>query len=122
MASVNSADYNDIKTAGSGFSFTGNLAKLAINDDWVDGYNALVNSTSQPNSFTSMWNAVSSGAEDVGNTFYKTIRNYIDDIGNIDTCGIDALKNYANITGLKSDYLELNISFPIEIKNLVEIF
>ena len=122
MASVNSADYNDIKTAGSGFSFTGNLAKLAINDDWVDGYNALINSTSQPNSFTSMWNAVSSGAEDVGNTFYKTIRNYIDDIGNIDTCGIDALKNYANITGLKSDYLELNISFPIEIKNLVEIF
>ena len=122
MAGIESADYSDIKKAGSGFSFTGGLSNLAINDNWTDGYKSLVDENVKENGYTTMWKAVSSGSEDAGNDFYKKIRNYIDDIGNIDTCGLDALSNYANILGTKSDYLNINISFPIEIKNLVEIF
>lgn len=121
MATVDSADFSDIKTAGSGFSFTGSLADLTINDKWVDGYNSIVDDTVEPNSYTSLWAAISSGTEESGNTFYKAIRNYIDEIGNIDTCGVDALRNYASILGVKSEYLDLNISFPVEIKNLVEV-
>ena len=121
MASADSATYSDIKRAGSGFTFTGNLASMAVNDEWTGGYRALVDG-SEPNDLTSMWNAVSSGAEDSGNELYRTIRNYIDDIGNIDTCGLAGLRNYAGILGAKSDYLDVNISFPIEIKNLIEIF
>lgn len=122
MADVDSANYTDIKTAGSGFSFTGNLSKFAINDRWTGGYDSILDNRIPDNEYTFMWKAISSGMEDAGNTFYKTIRNYIDEIGNIDTCGLEALKNYSEILGYKNDYIDVNISFPIEIKNLIEIF
>lgn len=122
MASADSATFSDIKRAGSGFSFTGNMAKLAVNGEWVGGYEAAANPDLKPSDYTSMWTAISSGTETVGNDFYITIRNYIDDIGNIDTCGIDGLLNFADILGLKSDYVNRNTKFPIEIQKLVEIF
>jgi len=117
-----SPTYADFERAGSGFSFTGKLAELARNSDWVEGYEGLKDSRLGRNQYSFLWESLSAGVESTGNELYRSIRNYIDNIGNIDVCGIDGLKNYASMLGISDDTIDINFEFPKEIKELVEIF
>lgn len=118
----NTTTDQDFKRAGEGFSFTGKLAELARNREWVDGYNALVDGVTERNGFTNLWAALSAGTETVGNELYTSIRNYVDNIGNVDTCGIAALRNYADMLCVRDDSVDIRFEFPKEIRELVEIF
>lgn len=113
---------SDFIRAGGGFSFTGKIAELARNQEWVDGFKAISDGTADRNQYSFLWEAISSGAETTGNEFYTQIRNYVDNIGNIDTCDLNALKNYSKMLCIDDDTININFEFPKEIKELIEIF
>ncbi len=122
MADTTTASIDDIKTSGSGFTFTGKLAELAGNGDWIDGYLAVSDGSAKRNDYSTMWEMLSAGTEDGGNRLYREIRSYIDKIGNVDTCGLKALKNLADTLGFSNDLVDAGLEFPTEVNGLVEIF
>ena len=122
MADTTTASIDDIKTSGSGFTFTGKLAELAGNGDWIDGYAAVSDGSAKRNDYSTMWEMLSAGTEDGGNRLYREIRSYIDKIGNVDTCGLRALKNLADTLGFSNDLVDAGLEFPTEVNGLVEIF
>lgn len=121
-SSATATTIDDFKRADAGFSFTGKLAEIARNDEWVEGYKSLTDESVAKNDFTSMWQSISSGTEEAGHELYVSIRNYVDNIGNIDVCGLDALRNYAKTLSYDDDNIDINFEFPKEIKALIEIF
>ena len=76
-------DYNKIGKSTNDFSFTKQLAKIALNDEWVEGYNTFINNET-PNNYSELWKVIFTSTEDVGNQLYSSIKNYINDISNID--------------------------------------
>lgn len=122
MADSTTASLDDIKTSGSGFTFTGKLAEFAVNGDWVDGYHAVSDGFAKRNDYSTMWEMLSAGTEESGNRIYREIRSYVDKIGNVDTCGLRALKNIADTIGFKDDLVDANLTLPVEINGIVEIF
>lgn len=122
MADTTTASLDDIKTSGSDFTFTGKLAEFAVNADWLDGYLAVSDGSADRNDYSTMWEMLSAGAEESGNRIYREIKSYIDRIGNVDTCGLRALKNLADTIGFKDDLVDAELSFPSEVLGLVEIF
>lgn len=122
MSSTSTVSYNDIKRKGSDFSFTKKLSDYARNDKWVESYKDSIGDDSNDSSLSTMWRTVRIGSEEVGNAIYTKIKNFIDEIGNIDTCTVNQLRRYADILGVDNDYLNINFSFPSEIAELIDIF
>ena len=122
MADSTTASLDDIKASGSDFTFTGKLAEFAGNEDWINGYYSIIDGVTKRNDYSTMWEMLSAGTEECGNKIYKEIKSYINKIGNIDTCGLHALKNFANILNFKDDLVSADLSLPAELNGLVEIF
>lgn len=114
-------DYNKIGKSTNDFSFTKQLAKIALNDEWVEGYNAFINNDT-PNNYSELWKVIFTSTEDVGNQLYSSIKNYINDISNIDTCTYESLKNFAKILEYSDNNISFDMKFPIEIGYLIDIF
>ena len=113
--------YTDVLKNDSGFSFTGNMARFSRHEPMVDGYRALIDDTVLKNDFTSTWESIKVSSEEAGNEIYSKIRHYIDEIGNIDVCGLPALLNYAKILSCDGSLIS-GRTFPKEIQSLIEIF
>ena len=114
-------DYKKIGKSNNDFSFTKELAKIALNDEWVEGYNAFINNDT-PNNYSELWNVIFTSTEEVGNKLYSSIKNYINDISNIDTCTYESLKNFVKILEYSDNNISFDMKFPIEIGYLVDIF
>lgn len=122
MADSTTSSSEDIGTAGSEFTFTGKLAEFAGNEEWTNGYLSISDGGVARNDYSTMWEMLSAGTEDCGNRIYREIRSYIDKVGNVDTCGLHALKNFADMLNFKDDLIDADMRFPSEIMGLVEIF
>ena len=111
----------NIKKNSNNFSFTEVVADLATNKEFTKGYNELVNNTINENSY--IWYALSAIGQDVSNTIYENILNYIDNIANIDKCNIKALRSISKVLGVEHHGILENLdNFPEEILDLVDIF
>jgi hypothetical protein len=67
---------------------------------------------------------VDSKREEVGKVIYEKISNFTDNIANVDTCNIEALKSIYNM--LDEEFYSFNnykeMSIPAELKRLVDLF
>jgi hypothetical protein len=67
---------------------------------------------------------LNSKREEIGKVIYEKISNFTDNIANIDTCNIEALKSIYNM--LDEDFYSFNnykeMSIPAELKRLVNLF
>ena len=52
---------------------------------------------------------------------YENVRDYIDNVSNVDTCKVRALKSMMRIVGSEYNVLDKIGYYPIEIQNLIDI-
>lgn len=110
----------DIKN-NNNFSFVETVADIATNKKFIDGYNDLINGVNNENSY--IWNALSAIGQDITSTIYDNVLNYINNVSNIDTCKVKALKSLCKILGIKNYGILQNIeNIPIEVIQLIDIF
>jgi len=114
-------NYLNINKVGDSFSVTSKLAEYVINPDWKNGFDAIINPNVNSQN-TTIWNTISTSCEDIGAEIYKKISNYIDNIGNIDTCELHSLYSFAKLYGYNNSLLFLDFTFPNEILDLINIF
>lgn len=62
-------------------------------------------------------NSEQSVYQDLGKTIYKKIANFTDSHADIDTCDVDQLVSYAQLTNIP--YIQYNVAFPSELKDLL---
>ena len=57
----------------------------------------------------------------MGQALYENVRDYIDNVSNVDTCKVHALKSMMHIVGSEYNVLDKIGYYPIEIQNLIDI-
>lgn len=60
-------------------------------------------------------------SQDLGQSVYENVRYYIDNVSNIDTCKVRALKSMMQFIGSDYNVLDKIGYYPIEIQNLIDV-
>lgn len=101
MGSVN---WDKIRKNSNDFNYVDTLASFVGNRNFRKGYDSL-KSGNRTNE-TYVWETLSAIGDIVGDTVYQNVLNYIDNVSNIDTCGIKALRSIAKMIGVKYAILD----------------
>jgi hypothetical protein len=117
MGSVN---WDRIRKNSNDFNYVDTLASFVVNRNFRSGYDTL-KSGNRTNE-TYVWETLSAIGDIVGDTVYQNVLNYIDNVSNIDTCGIKALRSIAKTIGVKYAILDQIQTSPQEIIDLIDIF
>ena len=111
----------DLKRNTSGFSMTETVADIATNPAFSKGYRDLV--AGRQNDQTLVWEALSSMGEELADTIYENVLNYIDNVANIDTCKVKALFSMCEVMGVANNGLLTMIDhMPDEVLRLLDLF
>lgn len=111
----------DIKKTNTDFSFIETVADMAVNKDFTRGYRSLLDGNNNETTF--IWNALSAIGQDVSETIYENILNYINNVSNIDTCNVKALKSMCQVLGVSNYGILQNLNnIPNEVLQLIDIF
>lgn len=99
---------SELKSTYADFSFSEEMQNASRNQMWKNKYG--------------LWFLLSGMCDDVARQCYEHINSYVDDLMDIDTCTVHALKSIAESVDL--GYLCKNIreDFPPEIKALIDLF
>lgn len=81
---------------------------LNTNTNFFDGFLGPVAGTSMPSAY-----------QDIGQTVYEKIANFLMNHSDVDTCGVEQLVSMARQVGLPAAYTDIN--YPAEILNLLDI-
>ena len=73
------------------------------------------------NAAAHIWNAISAVADDIGNTIYTNIQNYIDMVSNVDLCRISGLKSMIKFEGVDYNLFDTIDFLPTEILQTMDI-
>lgn len=105
----------------SDFSLINTVAEMANNVEFTKGYSQLIQGNNNENTY--IWNALSAIGQDVSDTIYQNVINYIDNVANVDTCSVKALKSMCKILGIQNYGILQHIeNIPNEILDLINIF
>lgn len=105
----------------SDFSLINTVAEMANNVEFTKGYSQLIQGNNNENTY--IWNALSAIGQDVSKTIYQNVVNYIDNVANVDTCSVKALKSMCKILGIQNYGILQHIdTIPNEILDLINIF
>ena len=114
-------DLKDIKRNTGKFSFTDTVASLVNNRQWRAGHDLL--KSGEQNDKTYFWECLSAVGEEIGEVIYDNVVNYIDNVANINTCKIHALKSIATVLGIKNFAILGNIEqVPLDVLNMIDVF
>lgn len=89
MSDVNFVIDRDRKFSNN-FKLTDTLAGFINNKKFGNSF-AQIGSDSEKYSDSYIWKAISAVGDDVANTIYENVLNYIDNISNVDLCKVKAL-------------------------------
>ena len=95
---------NLVKINGD-MQFTKKLQEYAINDKWVEEY-------------SSWWELVSASTEGIGQIFYEHTANYVQNIRDIDTCGLHELYSIAKELNVEQIF-SYDLEYPPELVDLM---
>ena len=90
---------SEIKKSSDDFSFIDTLSQAVTNKQFLEGKLQL--DSGEKSSYTYIWEALSAIGQDVGETLYSNVLNYIDNVCNIDVCKISALKSMLKAYGIR---------------------
>lgn len=121
MSSSKMADRVKVNT--DSFSVTETLGSFIQNNDFASGFNRFQNlssdCTQDHNVF--IYTMLSAIADEIGQTVYDNVKNYIDRVSNVDTCKIKSLKSMLKLFGFSYTLFDQIEKFPQEILNLADI-
>lgn len=126
----NDEQYSTVQTMGNlvnnygfrkGFVEFQNLCAIALSDDSLMPQEKDSRLSAMQTERSYIWYALSAMAEDLGQTLFSEIQNYIDNVSNVDVCKIHALKSMMKMIGI--DYLLLDKVqyYPLEIQKLLDL-
>ena len=89
------------------------MGNLVVNKKYKRGYDEFADGKLTEKSY--LWRALSAITQDISETIYSNVLNYIDNVSNVDTCEIKSLRSMLEILGI--DYLVIDKVqyYPIEI-------
>ena len=101
------------------YSTTNTLASFINNKEFIQGFVDYVNG--KKNSQSYIWYCLSAVSEDIGETVYANVKNYIDYVSNVETCKIQSLKSMMMQLGFDYTIFD-NIEFvPREVIGLLNV-
>ena len=89
------------------------MGSMVNNVKFRAGYDDLAAGKKTEKSY--IWEALSAVSEDLGQTLYNNVKNYINNVANVDTCKVRALKSMMSILGSDYKVLDKISYYPIEI-------
>lgn len=116
------SDLSGISNAGfnsDGFSFAKTAGSLVNNREFSRGFREWSVGRQTPAAY--VWQCLSAAGDEVGDAVYAGIRDYIDRVSNVDTCGVRSLKSMADQIGLDSPLLNGLDGLPAEVADLMDI-
>lgn len=89
------------------------------NAKFKDGYAEFLSGIASSRSY--IWSALSGVSEQLGESLFMNVRDYIDNVANVDTCKVKSLMSMMKM--LDIDYLMLDKLqyYPVEIQSLIDI-
>lgn len=114
-----------VKRNSNNFSFSKEILNEVNNVDFLSGAKEFYQTLSNDADDTSrsyLWRALSAITDDVGETIYQNVLNYIQNVSDIDTCTVKSLQSMAQIMGAKYNIFEGIADLPLELANLVDVF
>lgn len=99
--------YNQLLKLNEDFKFTEKLREYAMNPVWKDEYSTL-------------WTIVSGSSENMGRTVYEHIANYVQNVSDIDTCGLSQLYSIATELDV-ADIFSYNLQYPVGLERLMNL-
>lgn len=110
---------SEIKKSSDDFSFIDTLSQAVTNKQFLEGKLQL--DSGEKSSYTYIWEALSAIGQDVGETLYSNVLNYIDNVCNIDVCKISALKSMLKAYGIRYTLFDNLGIFPPKIAYLLDL-
>lgn len=95
------------------FSTTETMASLAVNSKFKQGYEDLQLGHLTDKAY--IWKALSAVSEELGQSLFSNVRHYIDNVSNIDTCKVKALKSMMKMASVNYMMLDKLSFYPVEI-------
>ena len=108
-----------VKKNSNDFSVVDTLAQAVTNSEFIKGKLQL--DSNEKTSYTYIWEALSAIGQDIGETLYSNVLNYIDNVCNIDVCKISALKSMLKAYGIKYTLFDNLGIFPAKIADMLDI-
>ena len=78
-------------------------------------------SNSESNAQDSMLAVLSAIGDKLGSKVYEELLNYIDNVGNVDICKVQALQNMTKILGISYTSFNIIENMPSEIQNIIDL-
>lgn len=123
MASISQNSANNIipsiKKSSDDFSFVDTLSQAVTNKEFLIGKLQLDANEKTPYSY--LWEVLSAVGQDIGETLYSNVLNYIDNVCNIAVCKISALKSMLKAYGIKYTLFDNLDIFPTKIADMLDL-
>lgn len=110
---------NDIRKVGADFSFSNTLLSNVNNIQFAT---SLMNSHEVDKQVdNNLVNVLSAIGDQLGSKIYDEILNYIDNIGNVDICKIQALQTMVKMLGISYSAFAVINDMPLEIQDIMNV-
>lgn len=111
---------NNVKKTTNDFDFTNTIGEFVINNEFKQGLIELKSGYNNKNTY--IWEVLSAMNTDISETIYENVLHYIDNISNVDTCKIIALKSLLEQIGIQYNIFDFCSHVPVQLLNLIDIF
>ena len=101
------------------FSFTDTIGSFINNREFSKGYDDFKNGNVTEKSH--IFSALSAIGQEFGERLYSDVIHYVDNVANVDTCKIKALKSMMYFLGIEYKVISNINLFPVELLDLMDI-
>lgn len=101
------------------FSFTDTIGSFINNREFSKGYDDFKNGNVNERSY--IFSALSAIGQEFGERLYSDVIHYVDNVANVDTCKIKALKSMMYFLGIEYKVISNINLFPVELLDLMDI-
>lgn len=110
---------NTVRRDLEGFSMISVFGDSVNNLQFGEGYREFERGIDSRKSY--IWQAISAVGEDLGNTLFENVMNYIDNVSNVDVCRVKSLKSMMKMVDIDYQLIEKIDYYPLEIQKLIDI-
>lgn len=101
------------------FSFTDTIGSFINNREFSRGYDEYKTGNLTENSY--IYYSLSAIGQEFGERLYSDVIHYVDNVANVDTCKVKALKSMMYFLGIEYKVISNLDLFPVEIIDLIDV-
>lgn len=118
---ISSAEYIQDSVARNveGFSFANTAGSLVNNQKFSEGFVDFQNGKNSDKAY--VWRALSAISDKLGEAMFENVRDYIDNVSNVDVCKTRALRSMMKLIDVNYQIIDKVEYYPIEVQKLIDI-